>query len=86
MQIRKIYTACIYAITIGEEVTGGNIVVDIKYHGFKLKEITENVCDAAKETGKSCPIEPGTQTLTISQELPSIAPSVSCITTIQTQL
>ena len=62
--------------TTGEEVTGGQIEISLKW-GFLPIDQKVDLCDALKQAGKSCPLEPGTQTLSVVQTIPSEAPSVS---------
>ena len=66
-----------YITLLGEEVTSGQIEIDLKYGFIPLPPQKVDLCDALKESGKSCPLEPGAQTLSISQQIPSEAPSVS---------
>ena len=59
-----------------EEVTGGQIEIDLKW-GFLPINQKVDLCDAVKQTGKSCPLQAGTQTISVKQTIPSEAPSVS---------
>ena len=61
-----------YVTLLGEEVTSGNIEIDLKWGFIPVPSQTVKLCDALK-----CPLEPGTQTLSIVQQIPSEAPSVS---------
>ena len=53
-------------------MTSGNIEIDLKYGIFPLPSETTPLCDAV-----SCPINTGTQTLSIVEKIPSAAPGVS---------
>ena len=59
-----------------EEVTGGQIEIDLKW-GFLPINQKVDLCDAIKEAGKSCPLQAGTQTISVKQPIPGEAPSVS---------
>ena len=63
-------------LAIDETVTGGDIEVSLKW-GFLPIDQKVNLCDALKEAGKSCPLQPGAQTLSVEQTIPGDAPSVS---------
>lgn len=61
----------------GEEVTSGQIDINLKWGIIPLPAQKQDLCDALKQSGKACPLEPGTQTMTIAQQIPKAAPSVS---------
>ena len=62
---------------VGEEVTSGQIEIDLKWGIIPLPAQKQDFCTALKQSGKACPLEPGTQTMTLAQTIPSEAPSVS---------
>ena len=65
-----------FGTCVGEEVTSGQIEIDLKWGIFPIDQ-KEDLCTVLKQSGKACPLEPGTQTMTLSQTIPSVAPSVS---------
>ena len=78
--LHNIQLICTIDVTYaGEEVTGGQIEIDLKWGFIPVPAQKQDLCTALKNGGKSCPLEPGTQpqTMSISQTIPSEAPSVS---------
>ena len=59
-----------------EEVTGGQIEIDLKWGIFPINQKVD-LCDALKQAGRSCPLQAGTQTISVVQTIPGDAPSVS---------
>ena len=60
-----------------EEVTGGEIKVNIKYDSIIPYDKTVDICDVLKTVNLSCPIKPVQSRFTISEEIPSDVPGVS---------
>jgi len=56
---------------LGEDISGGKVVIRVLYVGIPVHTETHDLCD---ET--ACPVAPGSFVLSHSQTLPSITPPV----------
>uniref|UniRef100_A0A0G4HZ13 MD-2-related lipid-recognition domain-containing protein n=1 Tax=Chromera velia CCMP2878 TaxID=1169474 RepID=A0A0G4HZ13_9ALVE len=61
----------------GEPVTGGSINLDLKYDRIIPYKKTIDLCQALKDAGDSCPINPGDVTIKATTSIPKIIPSGS---------
>ena len=62
---------------IGEQVTGGELKVNLAINKVPFISTNLDLCDTISQAGLSCPISSGSHTLTVTQQIPDEAPSVS---------
>ena len=61
-----------------EEVTGGEVKVELKYGIIPIYSETLDLCELLKQIGQDCPVEPDPNGyFTTSQLIPSAIPGVS---------
>ena len=72
-------------IEFGEEVKSGDIEIHLK-GGLIPFDDKLDLCKAVQKAGDSCPLEPGKHTLTVSMPIPSIAPKVTYILSLNKEL
>lgn len=65
----------LHTLNAGEELTGGNVAVEVKVDGITFYKTTLALCDIASEVGLSCPIKPFIGTNSTSVKLPDIGVS-----------
>ena len=63
--------------TIGEQVTSGKIKVNLDINKIPFIAMSLDLCNTISQAGLSCPISAGSHTLSLSQQIPDEAPSVS---------
>ncbi len=59
----------------GEEVTAGEIVVDVHVDTIIPIKLNLDLCEEAPQAGLKCPVAPGTYTVTTTQSTPPISVS-----------
>lgn len=64
-----------YYNTIGKEVESGKIEIRLHDGVIPYTQI-EDLCQVVQKEGKSCPLKPGKQSISLSTPIPSIAPKV----------
>ena len=69
-------------LNIKEEITGGKIDIKLKV-GFLPIHETLDLCDTLQKAGQTCPIQKGTTTNKITQEVPNDIPSVRITGTVK---
>ena len=62
---------------IEEEITSGNVKVELNYKNAPLFDKTLDMCDLIKKIGKSCPVKPGPFEIALKHNLPDYVPTVS---------
>ena len=63
--------------SLEEEVTGGDVTVEVKYGIIPVYSITLKLCDVLADVGNKCPVKAGNQTASVTEAIPSEVPSVS---------
>jgi len=66
-------------ISADEEVTGGNIQLSFSVNSIPFLNRPLDLCDVAQQTGLSCPLSKGNHFISISKDIPFLAPPVSPI-------
>ena len=60
--------------TLDEEVTGGNIQLTLSINNIPFVNLPLDLCDAAQQAGLSCPLSKGNHSVSISEDIPYLAP------------
>ena len=68
---------CSWFISADEEVTGGNIQLTLSINNIPFVNLPLDLCDAAQQAGLSCPLSKGNHSVSISEDIPYLAPPVS---------
>lgn len=59
-----------------EQITSGHIQVKIKYGIITVYDETLDLCDIGEQAGLTCPLAAGDHSIKITENVPSIVPSV----------
>jgi len=68
---------CCWFISADEEVTGGNIQLSLSINNIPFVNMPLDLCDAAQQAGLSCPLYKGNHSISITEDIPYLAPPVS---------
>lgn len=59
---------------LSEQITGGQIVLDLRYDWVVPVKKTVDLCDTLKQIGKSCPLPAGPLSISVAQQIPGAIP------------
>ena len=62
-------------VTCSEEITGGTVKIVVKYSIITVLNKSYSLCDLLSQTGQKCPVAAGTYSNSITETIPSSAPS-----------
>ena len=65
-----------------EQVTAGTVKIVVKYSIITVLNKSYSLCDLLAQAGTKCPVAPGTYTSSITETIPSSAPSVRYVSSI----
>ena len=68
---------CFWFTSADEEVTGGNIQLSLSINNIPFVNMPLDLCDAVQQAGLSCPLSKGNHSISVTEEIPDLAPPVS---------
>ena len=60
-------------------MTGGNIQLSLSINNIPFVNMPLDLCDAAEQAGLNCPLSKGNHSISITEDVPHLAPPVSTI-------